>query len=110
MAYNAKYLTLMAHGAGQPMDSPFLNGIAIMVPDERGRRVRDDSFLLLLNASGVAIEWRLPESRYGREWTRCLDTGEGWVEGEAPADGESHAAGVVVEVPARTFVGLRRVA
>ena len=94
----------------------FLNGIAIMVPDGRGRRVRDDSFLVLLNASPDAIEWRLPEARYGGAWVRALDTAEGFVEACADAErgdpapqGERSGAGDHVRVDGRAVVVLRRV-
>jgi glycogen operon protein len=52
----------------------FLNGEAIPTKDTRGRRVTDDSFLVLLNAHREPIKWRLPE-RWGRGWQLVTSTG-----------------------------------
>ncbi|HUG39400.1 MAG TPA: glycogen debranching protein GlgX [Longimicrobiales bacterium] len=88
----------------------FLNGIGIMVPDERGRRVRDDSFLVLMNADGEALGWKLPEERYGQAWVVCLDTTDGTVEEHREqARGEEVGPGRVVETEGRSVVVLRRV-
>ena len=53
-----------------------LNGEAIMTRDGQGRRVVDDSFVVLLNAHQDAIQWRLPQG-YGVGWEYVLDTTEG---------------------------------
>ena len=42
----------------------YLNGDAIAEPDEYGRRVVDDSFLVLINASGEDIDFTLPGEDY----------------------------------------------
>jgi isoamylase len=52
----------------------FLNGEAISEPDQRGERVRDDSFLLLFNASEQDLEFTMPSARYGPVWEKVLDT------------------------------------
>jgi isoamylase len=51
----------------------FLNGKAIPGRDEHGRRIVDDSFLLLFNAHSDAIEWIIPAD-YGDAWGLVLDT------------------------------------
>jgi glycogen operon protein len=51
----------------------FLNGNAIAGRDEHGRRIMDDSFLLLFNAHSDAVDWIIPRD-YGRVWTMVLDT------------------------------------
>ncbi|WP_062345357.1 glycogen debranching protein GlgX [Herbidospora yilanensis] len=51
----------------------FLNGEAITEPDSRGRRIVDDSFLLLFNAHYEAIEFTIPGD-YGEMWETELDT------------------------------------
>jgi glycogen operon protein len=55
----------------------FLNGEAIASRDERGERIRDDSFFLLFNADHQAAEFVVPERHDlpGR-WKRILDTAE----------------------------------
>jgi len=52
----------------------FLNGDAITEPDPRGERIRDDSFLLLFNASELDLEFTVPPERYGQQWAKVLDT------------------------------------
>ncbi|MBO0815818.1 MAG: glycogen debranching protein GlgX [Actinobacteria bacterium] len=52
----------------------FLNGGAITEADRRGQPIRDDSFLLLFNASPRELEFTLPPARYGEMWETMLDT------------------------------------
>jgi glycogen operon protein len=52
----------------------FLNGDGISEPGPRGQRVRDDSFLLLFNASETDLKFAIPPARYGGQWLRVLDT------------------------------------
>jgi isoamylase len=54
----------------------FLNGNAIPTLDEHGRRVVDDSFYVMFNAHSDAVEFVLPETAWGQEWTVTLDTSE----------------------------------
>jgi len=51
----------------------FLNGKAIQTPDDRGRSITDDSFLLLFNAHTEAVEWTIP-AVYAKAWRLVLDT------------------------------------
>ncbi|MEP7159586.1 MAG: glycogen debranching protein GlgX [Dermatophilaceae bacterium] len=44
----------------------FLNGDGILAPDELGRRVVDDDFILMFNAHNDEVEFTIPEPR---EWT-----------------------------------------
>jgi isoamylase len=52
----------------------FLNGDAISEPGWRGEPIRSDSFLLLFNASELAVEFTLPPPRYGALWSKVLNT------------------------------------
>jgi isoamylase len=52
----------------------FLNGDGISEPGPRGQRVRDDSFLLLFNASETDLKFAIPPAQYGEQWMRVLDT------------------------------------
>jgi glycogen operon protein len=54
----------------------FLNGDEIPSPDERGDPVRDDSFLVLFNAGGEDVSFRLPARRFGAVWELELSTAE----------------------------------
>jgi len=82
----------------------FLNGDEIVTPGPRGEAIRDDSFLLLFNAGHEDQTFRLPNRRFGRQWTLVLSTADlDVVEGRftVPAHGE-------VPVMARSIVILRR--
>ena len=52
----------------------FLNGQAIPTPDERGRNVTDDSFLVLLNASADTVTFTMPPEDYAKSWKVLVDT------------------------------------
>ena len=52
----------------------FLNGDALPDPDPRGRRLRDDSFLLLFNAHHDDVTFVLPGKEWGRRWMTELTT------------------------------------
>ncbi len=54
--------------------SVFLNGDALPDPDPRGRRFRDDSFLLLFNAHHEDVTFVLPGKEWGRRWVTELTT------------------------------------
>jgi glycogen operon protein len=58
----------------------FLNGDAIPEQDHMGRRVTDDHFLLLFNASNVPIRFTLPSRSFGNDWRLRLDTATGAVD------------------------------
>ncbi|WP_084960950.1 glycogen debranching protein GlgX [Thermoactinospora rubra] len=51
----------------------FLNGEAITEPDRMGRRIVDDSFLLLFNAHHDTIKFTVPKD-YGDMWLTEIDT------------------------------------
>jgi isoamylase len=53
-----------------------LAGDAIQETDERGHRLADDTFLLLLNAGHEGITFHLPPNGPGCGWERTLDTAD----------------------------------
>jgi glycogen operon protein len=81
----------------------FLNGEEITASDRQGRRVVDDSFLLLFNAHHEDVEFTLPPARFGASWLCVLRTDE------PDCEDESHQAGESVPVTSRSIVLLRRV-
>ncbi|MGH3387530.1 MAG: glycogen debranching protein GlgX [Actinomadura sp.] len=83
----------------------FLNGDAITEPDPRGQRVRDDSFLLLINAHSEDIRFTMPGPEFGEHWEFALDTADPWSEppGRTPVKARDQ-----VEVAGRSLVVLRR--
>ncbi len=76
----------------------FLNGESIPIPDQGGRKVVDDSFMILFNAHFEAIEFVLPDQTYGQAWSAVLDTAE-----PDHKDDIRHVAGSSVEVEARSL-------
>jgi isoamylase len=54
----------------------FLNGDGIPEPDRHGRRIQDDSFLLLVNPGSQERWFTLPGATYGRTWVTELDTAD----------------------------------
>jgi glycogen operon protein len=82
----------------------FLNGGAITETDRRGQPIRDDSFLLLFNASPQELEFALPPARYGDAWETVLDTARP----AEPFDDEVVKAGGLVLVRDRSVQVLRR--
>jgi glycogen operon protein len=83
----------------------FLNGDAISEPDPRGQPVRDDSFLLLFNASERDMDFTIPPADYGERWATEVDTAV-----TPPGGGEPDGAkaGEPVPVPSRSMHVLRR--
>ncbi len=55
----------------------FLNGEAITEPDRRGQQIRDESFLILFNASEMDLEFVIVPAEYGESWIKVLDTATG---------------------------------
>jgi glycogen operon protein len=84
----------------------FLNGDELDMRDPRGNPITDDSFLLLFNASDIAIPFRIPTDVLGDEWSAAIDTNDPLLE-----EGERISkAGEEILVESRSLVVLRRVA
>jgi glycogen operon protein len=81
----------------------FINGDTIPNPNTHGDPVTDASFYLIFNAHHEALDFILPEKRWGQRWTLLLDTARGWVDA-APL----HRAGTRLEVAPRSIVLLQR--
>jgi glycogen operon protein len=79
----------------------FLNGQAITSPGPRGERLRDASFLVLINASPEPRKWSI-SGPWGDRWHRILDTTNG-----PPEEGDEEVAGEV-ELGDRSILVLRR--
>jgi isoamylase len=88
----------------------FLNGDAIPTPDENGRRIVDDSFYVMFNAHSEAVEFVLPESKWGEQWSVAIDTSEVPDGMDVDEHGRQLAAGEHVHVQAWSVVLLRRFA
>ena len=78
----------------------FYNGDAIREPDANGRRILDDDFLLLINAAPEAVDFTLPDAKYGHLWHTVIDTA-------GDDDHKDYQSGDVVHVGPRTAFILR---
>ena len=87
----------------------FLNGEQIGMVDERGEKIADETFYLLLNAHHEPLTFTLPASRWGRRWVRLVDTDAGVAAAEPPEDAPLTSAGGRLEIAPRSLVLLRRV-
>ena len=85
----------------------FLNGHAIQTLDTQGEPIVDDDFIILFNASHETVRFTLPDERFGKRWTRELDTAAGYVDGERPK--QEARPGDAIDVTARSLVVLRRI-
>jgi len=79
-----------------------LGGDAIGSPDPQGRRVVDDTFLVLMNPTPSATQFKLPAVEWGQDWERVVST----------ASPESHdeakvPAGKAVSLPGRAILVMR---
>jgi isoamylase len=83
----------------------FLNGDAISEHDRRGEPIRDDSFLLLFNASELDLKFALPPPHYGVLWTKVLDTAVPVIPAQDVTIGKP---GDLLTVPSRSVQVLRR--
>ena len=55
----------------------FLNGLELSAPDPQGKRLTDDSFLLLFNSYQEEIVFTIPDALQNRNWQVVIDTNEG---------------------------------
>ena len=84
----------------------YFAGEALEETDRRGHRVRDDNFLLLLNAHHESIAFALPEFRPGSTWQVLLDTAyeqglavDGRFPGAARYDLQGRSLALFTEIP-----------
>jgi isoamylase len=68
----------------------FLAGEAITEEDERGRLMKDDNFLMLLNAHHEPVPFRLPALTGNSRWEVVVDTFDQGRMGARHASGESY--------------------
>jgi glycogen operon protein len=52
----------------------YLNGRALHITGPKGEQLVDDSFYIIFNAHHGDMEFTLPPVKYGKQWTRILDT------------------------------------
>ena len=84
----------------------YLNGDAILEPDVRGRKVRDDSFIMMFNAHYEEITFTLPPRSFGVRWQLIIDTTE---EIGYPLEASIIEANGTICVPARSAMVLKQI-
>jgi isoamylase len=80
----------------------YLDGDGLHTVDSQGRSIRDDSFYIIFNAHYDKVDYRIPDKKYGAEWERVFDTGNG-------SDKEEHhyIPGDIVPIGGRSVVILQ---
>jgi glycogen operon protein len=81
----------------------FLNGKGIPTPGPKGEQILDDHFFIIFNAYHDAIEFKLPPAKFGRQWTKVLDTGISYFE----ETGETWKASSSIHIEGRSVVLLK---
>jgi glycogen operon protein len=90
--------------SGHPVLGLFLNGEEIPYRDRHGRRITDDSFLVLVNGFHEDVTFTLPVRRFGGCWDVEVATGD------RPARGERYEHLAELTLMARSMAVLRRTA
>jgi glycogen operon protein len=85
----------------------FLNGEEIPDQDQRGGRIVDDSFMLLLNGGGEPALFKLPGAPWAKEYELLADTALAFVRPPG-ADAPSYMAGEELSMASRSMAVLRR--
>ncbi len=57
----------------------FLNGTALRFPDQKGDRIKDDTFYVLFNGHHEPISFTLPPKDWSNRWEKVLDTSTGLI-------------------------------
>jgi glycogen operon protein len=78
----------------------FLSGQGLDETDERGRKLTDENFLVLLNAYHEDIDFTLPQTSPSTRWTAWMDTSHD----NGLRTGDTYEAGVVYRLQARSLV------
>jgi isoamylase len=86
----------------------FLNGDELAEPGPRGERIRDASFLVLLNGP-EPVRFRLPDKRWGETFELVLDTAIGYIRLLDGTEGAVFSAEEEVWLEGRSVVVLRKV-
>ena len=83
----------------------FLNGQTLPDPDRRGRRITNDTFLLLFNAHHEDVTFALPGRAWGQRWATDIDSA---TSSPGPSGRKAYRARARVVVAARSVQVLRR--
>ncbi len=81
----------------------FLSGMGIHSKGPKGEQVQDDSFYVIFNAHYEPLKYKLPYVKYGKSWTKVLDTA---APDSLDEEEEVYLPNETVEVAARSVVVL----
>ncbi|MDB5191754.1 MAG: glycogen debranching protein [Segetibacter sp.] len=82
----------------------YLNGKGIRSIGPMGETITDDSFYVIFNAFHEPLDFKLPPVKYGRDWTKILDTHLNYLS----EDGEKFKASQTIRVDGRSVVLLKQ--
>lgn len=77
----------------------YLDGRGIRSVDQEGNKIYDDHFYVIFNAHYEDIDYKLPEKKYGKEWTKILDTSNAQLKDEG-----QYKPGDIIKVEGRSTV------
>jgi isoamylase len=80
----------------------FLNGQGLHAVNSEGEKVIDDNFYIIFNAHTDAVEYKLPNANYGKNWDVIIDTAKYEQE-----DGDSYNPEDVVKIDGRSVILLQ---
>ncbi len=82
----------------------FLNGHGIRTKGPKGEPIIDNSFYIIFNAYHGKLEYILPPEKYGKQWTKVLDTSENLID---ETEG-TYQAGEAISVLGRSTLVLKQ--
>jgi glycogen operon protein len=77
----------------------FLFGRGLHAVGPKGEQIIDDSFYVIFNAHHGSIPFTLPAEKYGKEWTKVLDTSSPHIDSD-----EKYKAGETIEAEGRSII------
>jgi isoamylase len=80
----------------------FLFGRGLHAVGPRGEHIIDDSFYIIFNAHHEALDFKLPVEKYGKQWTKSLDTSTACID-----ESKKFKAGETVTAEGRSVILLR---
>jgi isoamylase len=81
----------------------FLNGQGIRTVGPKGEKIVDDSFYIIFNAYEGDIDYVLPPEKFGKQWTKVLDTAIDFLD----ENGDSFNSGETITVQSHSVVLLK---
>jgi isoamylase len=80
----------------------FLSGQHLDAKDEHGEKITDDSFYMIFNSSDSSVIFTIPDQAWGEQWTKILDSFNGYFEPDSMA--LQMFPGEIIEVKGRSVV------